>query len=228
MSRRSSANESPQPIQTAPITVAEIDAVGACRVSAIALEHEREREARSVAPPTIQPMSPICAPTSASIAADVAGRRERASGRASSQNSCSATAAADRDQHEQPPAAEVHGAEHDRQRDRHDEQPRDDVAHSLPAAEASPAARVLLERAAQVARVEVRPEPVDEDELRVRELPEHEVRDAQLAARADQQVGVGQLRRVEVLRDDVLVDLARVHPALGDAPRRPTSSARPP
>ena len=67
-----------------------------------------------------------------------------------------------------------------------------------PAAEAAAAARVLVERVLEVARAEVGPELVDEDELGVGELPEQEVRDAQLAGGADEQVGVGQLGRVEV------------------------------
>ena len=87
-------------------------------------------------------------------------------------------------------------------------------------AEPAPPLGVLGERGAQVALVEVGPEAVDEHELRVGELPEHEVRDAELAARADQQVGIGQLGRVEIRGEDVLVDLARVEAALGDPPGR--------
>ena len=59
-------NESPQPTQTAPITVAEIDAVGACRVAEIPLSTNASASAIRT-PPTIQPMPPVSAPTSASM-----------------------------------------------------------------------------------------------------------------------------------------------------------------
>src|SRR4051812_20312938 len=90
----------------------------------------------------------------------------------------------------------------------------------LAAAEAPPALRVLPERLAEVTAVEVRPEPVDEDELCIGELPEHEVRDAELAARADQEVGIRELGGVQVRGEDVLVDLAGVDAAVGDTARR--------
>src|SRR5581483_2820347 len=77
-------------------------------------------------------------------------------------------------------------------------------------AEAAPAPRVRRERVAQLAGPELRPQRVDEDELGVRELPEQEVRDSELAGRPDQQVGIRQLGRVEVRGERVLVDLARV------------------
>src|SRR5579864_2337932 len=86
---------------------------------------------------------------------------------------------------------------------------RESALLKLPPAEPAAALGVLCEGAAQVARVEVRPQAVYEHELGVGELPEHEVRDADLAARADQQVGIGKLGRIEVRGEDVLVDLAR-------------------
>jgi hypothetical protein len=52
---------------------------------------------------------------------------------------------------------------------------RDAHALALPAAEAPTAAGVLSERLTQVALAEVRPERLDEHELRVGELPEKEV-----------------------------------------------------
>ena len=82
------------------------------------------------------------------------------------------------------------------------------------------AASVLREGRAQVALVEVGPELVHEDELCVGELPEQEVRDAQLAARSDQQIGVGKLWCVEIRCEDVLVDLLGVDAALDDPPGR--------
>src|SRR4029077_17609125 len=90
---------------------------------------------------------------------------------------------------------------------------------ALPTAESSTAARIIRKRGPQVTGVEVGPELVREDKLRVRELPEQEVRDALLTAGADQQVGIRQLRRVQVGRKDVLVDLCRVDAALDDAAR---------
>src|SRR5215472_2717058 len=82
------------------------------------------------------------------------------------------------------------------------------------AAEPAAPLRVLRECGSEVACVEVRPQPVDEHELRIRQLPQHEVRDAQLPARADQEIQVGQLRRVQVRRQNVLVDLTGIETAL--------------
>src|SRR5436309_2573851 len=56
----------------------------------------------------------------------------------------------------------------------------------------------LLERGLEVRAVEVRPEGVRKNELRIGALPEQEVRDAALAARADQEVGICHLGRVQV------------------------------
>src|SRR3954451_18747567 len=55
----------------------------------------------------------------------------------------------------------------------------------LASAEAPAPLRVRGERLPELALAEVRPEPVDEDELGVGELPEQEVRDAQLAGGPD-------------------------------------------
>ena len=59
---------------------------------------------------------------------------------------------------------------------------------------------------------------VDEDELRVGELPK-KVRDAELAGRPDQEIRVRHLGCVEVRRDDVLVDLAGLDTRLDKLPR---------
>ena len=56
----------PQPIQTAPITVAEIDAVAAWRVAAMPFSAKASTSA-VIAPPSIQAASPSWAPRSASI-----------------------------------------------------------------------------------------------------------------------------------------------------------------
>src|SRR5215831_5064019 len=78
------------------------------------------------------------------------------------------------------------------------------------AAEPAAPLRVLRECGAQIALVEVRPQPVDEHELGVCQLPQHEVRHAQLPARTDQEIRIGELGRVEMCRQDVLVDLPRI------------------
>ena len=51
-----------------------------------------------------------------------------------------------------------------------------------------------------------------------RELPQEKVRDPQLAGGADQQVGIGHLRRVQIRRIELLVDLVRVGAGLDDSP----------
>src|SRR5918992_4869645 len=84
------------------------------------------------------------------------------------------------------------------------------------AAEAAAAARVLDERLPQVAFAEVGPERVDEDELRIGELPEEEVGNAQLAGRANEEIRLGHLRRIQPRSDRVLVDVARIQPLLDD------------
>ena len=85
----------------------------------------------------------------------------------------------------EPPAAEVDEAEHRRQQHGDDEDARPERGH-LSTAEASLAGRVLTKRCSQVGLAEVRPGRVEEDELRIRELPEQEVRDALVAGGADQ------------------------------------------
>ena len=55
-------------------------------------------------------------------------------------------------------------------------------------AEAPIAARVLLQRLVERALIEVRPQAVDEMQLRVRALPQQEIAQALFAAGADQQV----------------------------------------
>src|SRR5262245_5701859 len=79
-------------------------------------------------------------------------------------------------------------------------------ATSAPA-EAAAAAGVLVDRGAQVLGAEVRPQRVDEDELGVGELPEQEIRDPQLARGPDQEIGIGQVGRVEAIGDRLLGDL---------------------
>ena len=62
----------------------------------------------------------------------------------------------------------------------------------------------------QLRLAEIRPERRRDDKLRVRNLPEEEIAHAHLAARADEQIGIGKTSRVEMLRDDLLVDVSGV------------------
>src|SRR5204862_8367240 len=71
-------------------------------------------------------------------------------------------------------------------------------ADPLAAAEAAPAAGVVVEGGAELLLAEVGPKRVDEDELGVGELPQEKVRDPQLAGRADEQVWIRHLGRDQV------------------------------
>src|SRR5436190_23739832 len=71
----------------------------------------------------------------------------------------------------------------------------------------------------QVLPAEVRPVTLDEEELRVRELPEEGARDAQLSGRPDQQVGIRHPGRVEELAEEVLAELLRLDARLARPPR---------
>src|SRR5213078_4680088 len=73
----------------------------------------------------------------------------------------------------------------------------------------SEAAIALLERAHGAQEVdppERRPVDVAEVELAVRALPEHEPREPHLATGPDDEIGVGQVGRVEVLGERLLRD----------------------
>src|SRR5215208_3543851 len=63
------------------------------------------------------------------------------------------------------------------------------------AAEPAPPGRIVLERLPELFTAEVRPERLGEDELGVRDLPQEEVRDAELPRGPDQQVRIGQVGR---------------------------------
>src|SRR5205085_1446709 len=78
----------------------------------------------------------------------------------------------------------------------------------LAPAEAAPAAGVVVEGCAELLLAEVGPERVDEDELGVRELPQEEVRDPQLAGGPDQQIRVRHLGGAQKRREHRLVSLA--------------------
>ena len=68
---------------------------------------------------------------------------------------------------------------------------------ALERAEAAVAAGVFLRGFEKVGLMEVGPELLEDDHFRVADLPEQEVRHAQLAGGADEQVGVGDVRGVE-------------------------------
>ena len=58
---------------------------------------------------------------------------------------------------------------------------------------------------------EIRPQHVGEHELAVGQLPQQEVGDAEFPRGADHQIGVGQIRGIEVTADGPFVDLGRAH-----------------
>src|SRR5688572_22413119 len=62
---------------------------------------------------------------------------------------------------------------------------------------------------------EVRPVRINEHQLRIRRLPEKEVRQADLAARADEQVGVRNAAGVQLSTKELGRDLGRVQKTLG-------------
>src|SRR5262249_21919336 len=70
------------------------------------------------------------------------------------------------------------------------------VAASRPTEAPRPALE-LDEGAVEIARTEVRPQRRRDPELRVGDLPQEKVRHAHLAAGADEQVGIGDVTRVE-------------------------------
>src|SRR5919197_1658298 len=89
----------------------------------------------------------------------------------------------------------------------------------LSSAEAAAAARIVLQGGAEIRLAEVRPQGVDEDELGVCELPEQEVRDAELARGEDQQVRIWHVGLVQAGRERLLVDLVGFDAVL-DEPAR--------
>src|SRR5258705_9499975 len=74
-------------------------------------------------------------------------------------------------------------------------------------AESTLAGRVLVEALVQVVAAELGPQDVDEDQLGVRDLPQHEVRDPLLAARADEEVERGQPGGRQVAGEALDVDV---------------------
>src|SRR5438093_11323523 len=85
---------------------------------------------------------------------------------------------------------------------------------SIGAAETSAPVLEVMNRLVEVLSAKVRPQGVGDPELGVCGLPEEKIRDAELAAGADQEVRVGQSVRVEAMPEELLVDLAERDPAL--------------
>src|SRR3989475_10253441 len=97
----------------------------------------------------------------------------------------------------------------------------------LPTSHLSESARPPLElahRAIEIAGPEIRPEGRRDHQLSVGNLPQEKVRDPHLAARADQQVGIGNVRGIEgpadiLLRDVVSLEVASLNLARQRAER---------
>ena len=97
----------------------------------------------------------------------------------------------------------------------------------LDAAVAAVPLLVVDHRFEQVAAPEIRPQHVGDVDLRVRDLPEQEVADAHLAARADEQVGIGLAGGVEQVAEPLLVEAAGSRPISMARRAASTISARP-
>ena len=82
---------------------------------------------------------------------------------------------------------------------------------------------VLLDRPPQITAIEVGPESIKENQLRIRALPEQEVRRSLLSRRADEQIDVRDVRFVEEVPEALFGELARIKSSLGsqlrDSPR---------
>src|SRR5687767_14714356 len=87
---------------------------------------------------------------------------------------------------------------------------------------ASLAALILQDRSEEITAREVRPQDGYDVQLGVRELPEHEVRDALLSRRANQEVGVRTAIGVELRAEYILIDVRRVETTLSGRLRKPS------
>ena len=187
------------------------------------VQEERERSV-AMKPPSIQ----TCPPS---------GRRPARARRPRSPRARSAAATG--------PSRELVQREHGRDRDQPDEPPaararrgrarpagrraqrRGETRRRSSAAEAATAARVRVERGRSRPR-RSRARACRRRRLRVGELPEQEVRDPELARRADHEVRLGQLGRVEVGGEELLVDLVRRDAVATIRRAASTISPRPP
>src|SRR5512147_170933 len=73
-------------------------------------------------------------------------------------------------------------------------------------AEAPASMLEVMDRLVEVLAAEIGPERVGDPELGVRRLPEEEVRDAELPARPDEEIGIGETVGVELVLDERFVD----------------------
>src|SRR5688572_5777250 len=71
----------------------------------------------------------------------------------------------------------------------------------------------------EVPAPEVGPQVIGDPDLGVGDLPEQKVTDAHLAARPDQQIGIGLARGVEEAREPTLIEIFRLHARLNGATR---------
>src|SRR5439155_3746199 len=85
---------------------------------------------------------------------------------------------------------------------------------SARSAKATASSLEVIYRLVEMLPAEVGPQDVRDPEFRVCELPEQKVGDAQLAARSDEEVRIGQPVRVELPREEILVDLLGRDPLL--------------
>src|SRR5919198_6713855 len=207
----------PRPIQPAPSTVEPTATVAEVRVRAT---RKRPNASPSVArnPPSIHVVPPSWTPRrsrpSPAKPASATGRSSRIIPKYSWSASVPATAPSATTHH--PPSQtrpRTTGSRPTATRMRDQNALRRGL---LSAAEAAAAARIVLQGGAEIRLAEVGPEGVDEDELGVRELPEQEVGDAELARRADQQVRIRHVGLVQAGRERLLVDVAGFDAVLGE------------
>src|SRR6185369_1154894 len=74
-------------------------------------------------------------------------------------------------------------------------------------AESPLAALKMRDGVQELALPEIRPERVGHVDLGVSDLPQQEIADAHLPARPDEQIGIGDPRRSEMGRDELLIDV---------------------
>src|SRR5438876_1669270 len=184
--RSSNRCASPSPIQPAPSTVDAIATVADWRVVAI----QCNRDANTIVlrkHAVVHCRPPRCAPRSDRSAPAYAARMTGRSERIISAYSCSArTAATPASANSHHPPAQTTSSTNGRPTSvTRTRETSGATMKPLSAAVAAPAAGVVVEGGAKLIHAEVGPERVDEDELRVGELPQEEVRDPQFAGRAD-------------------------------------------
>ena len=94
------------------------------------------------------------------------------------------------------------------------------------AAEPALASGIFGDRAFQRRLVEIRPVDRHEHELAVGRLPHQEIRQPLLAAGADDQIGIGNVGRIEILPERIGIDRGRIALAFRDLARQPLRGVR--